>query len=525
MNMKIIIRDSENNLIKEAVIVYGMLLSELLKKEGLYIDMPCGGMGRCGKCVVRFISPDMRITDADRRYFTDEEIADGYRLACRAVLTDNCEVMIFLEKNISSVNKITCYGDDTKEALCDEKNVGIAIDLGTTTIAGAIMAECDDDKSLITQDYENCTKTAVMNHQRIYGADVISRIKAANEGNAKELKSLVTDDINDVVSALCKKTKYKNNIERIILAGNTTMLHLFMGDSCEGLGRSPYTPSRLEYPTFEHNGIQVEIFPGISAFVGADIVSGLYALGFDDIPKGQIYMLIDLGTNGEMAVADSEKITACSTAAGPVFEGGGISCGMAGIPGAIEHVTIEKSQAHIDVIEGAEPCGICGSGVLELVSELRRQGIIDETGLLAEEYFDDGFVIAQRPGTANGKIRFTRNDIRAVQLAKAAIRSGIDTLLKEHGCTYDMVTRVYLAGGFGEHLLAEKIRYLRLLPDSFLDRGILTIAGNTSLLGCFRALSDPLHKEKIKEIRRKTSEITLAETDAFGNAFINNMNF
>ncbi len=497
--MRIVIRNSDNSKLKSAEIKRGVLLTEVLRREGMSPDLPCGGMGRCGKCKVKFIEGASSVTDADRRNLSEAEIDAGFRLACRAVLTNDCEIKI-PEGVIIKVDS--------------SENIGmgaLAIDIGTTTIATA--------------------KKTVMNHQRFFGADVVSRIKAANEGKGAELKEAVLDDI---------KSLMPEKVSEIILAGNTTMMHLLLGDSCEGLGKAPYTPVRLSYSPMNiadifHDGEKsggmndgvIRFFPGISAFVGADIVSGMYALDFDRIPKGETCMLIDLGTNGEMAVADSEKITVCSTAAGPVFEGGGISCGMAGIPGAIEHVTISTDSENkidsvdIEVIGGADPVGICGSGVLEMVSELRRCGIIDDTGLLNDDYFEDGFPIP----LGNRNINFTQNDIRALQLAKAAIRSGIDTLLEKHGCRALDVTRVYLAGGFSEHLDPEKIKYIKMLPLEFLRQGVLVSAGNTSLLGCMKALGDPEYEKRAINIVEKALEIPLANTDTFGDAFIEAMNF
>ncbi len=500
--MKLLIRNRDNSIFKSIDIKRGALLSEVLRIEGIELNMPCGKMGRCGKCKVRFVSGESVATDADRRCLTESEIEKGYRLSCRSVLMGDCEIEI--PNNMEMLKDKDAHAESELMFGSAAEKIQLAVDIGTTTIAA-----------------EACgTKTwnkTVMNHQRAFGADVISRIKAANEGKAYELRKAVLDDLKSLIP---------ENVGEIILAGNTTMMHLLMGDSCEGLGKSPYKPVRLSYPSIDIDGlfdIKVRSFPGISAFVGADIVSGMYALGFDNIPKGETYMLLDLGTNGEMAVADSEKITVCSTAAGPVFEGGGISCGMAGIQGAIEHVTIDYESgimAKVEVIgEKQKPIGICGSGVLELVSELRRCEIIDETGLLVDEYFEKGFPVVSE------LLYFTQNDIRELQLAKAAIRSGIDTLLESHGCSAAGISKVYLAGGFSEHLDPEKVKYLKMLPEEFLKKKILVSAGNTSLLRCKKAMGDSGYEKKAINIVEKATEIPLANTDTFGASFIEAMNF
>ncbi len=631
--MKIVIKNSENYILKSVEVTRGALLSAVLKRESIYLDLPCGGMGRCGKCKVLFTKGAPSATDADRRSFDEEELNAGYRLACRAVVISDAEIELTemtlnnptqenqgkklnssvlenSEETLSnpkkeslaqSSNKIILNNPDknndhnNKEEICEK--YGVAIDIGTTTIVVAQIAldniesantphntdrvyesknsdsiyksnnpdsnngtqnkdNADNSTGTISTVKEDFVKKSIINSQRVYGADVISRIKAANDGHAADLRDLVFRDIANLLPE-------KNKIEKIILAGNTTMIHILMGDSCKGLGTYPYTPVRLTYPdTTIGENTSAQIFEGISAFVGADIVSGMYALGFGSIPQGKTYMLIDLGTNGEMAVGDSEKITVCSTAAGPVFEGGGISCGMAGIPGAIEHVKIEKTLPHsitdakeskvlsdasanpraedtkkasspkveITVIGDQNPVGLCGSGVLETVSELRRCEIIDETGLLSDTYFEEGFPIVEETDSDNfeqhkNKISFTQSDIRAVQLAKAAIRSGIDTLLASHGCRAEDIDRVYLAGGFSEHLDLDKVRYLKMLPGEFFRDGVLISAGNTSLKGCIRAFSDSDYKSVVAEITGKATEIPLAAEDTFSDSFIEAMNF
>ncbi|WP_044956884.1 ASKHA domain-containing protein [Butyrivibrio sp. LC3010] len=573
------------------VINEGTLLSELLIREGIVRNMPCGGMGRCGKCVVRFKSGASAVTVADRKFLSEEELNNGYRLSCRALIkhdavleslgdyfiSDSENISVkdsdYLSDRKSKTGNESLYGKGANVSDIEENNIcgndfySISIDIGTTTIAASLLNKGNTVK-----------KTSTMNSQAVYGADVISRIQADCSGKAKQLQELVINDLRKVITELLgifisDKQAYEDRYDKkdfvlktIVIAGNTTMLHILMGDSCEGLGKSPYKPVRLSYPVTklsqmpekirsgllgdfgDSENINVVIIPGISAFVGADIVSGMYSLSFDKIPANKKYMLIDLGTNGEMAVADSENISVCSTAAGPVFEGGGISCGMAGVPGAIEHVTLDKTdgkryEADITTIKNEEPRGICGSGVLELVSELCRTKLIDETGLLIDGLFDDGIRLYS---SADGKeIVFSQKDIRAVQLAKAAIRSGIDSLLKAHGCRAGEIDKVFLAGGFSEHLDTEKIRYLNMFPEEFLRGGVIDCVGNTSLLGCEKLIETTVHPDGkdinspdkdvrdlqssteliIKNIAEKSKDLVLAETDSFSEEFIEAMNF
>ncbi|WP_408069896.1 ASKHA domain-containing protein [Butyrivibrio sp. JL13D10] len=504
---------------REYEINAGTLLSEFILKNGINSEMPCGGTGLCGKCRVKFLYGATRITAADRKHLTEKELEEGVRLACRAIITEDAGFIMLSGKKEEG---ILFSGIEEKEVPSGEADV--ALDIGTTTIAAAFLQKGKDGKNDVV------LKRTIMNHQRMLGADVISRIQAANSGKGEELRRFVSDDIKRLTEGFL--------VKRLIIAGNTTMLHILTGDSCEGLGRAPYTPKRLSYPDYSLRDLLIEelvsntkceIFSGISAFVGADIVSGMYSLSFDSIPEGKRYMLIDLGTNGEMALADSTRISVCSTAAGPVFEGGGISCGMPGVKGAIEHITLNKRDIirELSVIGDDEPVGICGSGVLELVSELKRVDLIDDTGLLKDQFFDKGVPLYSRneSGGSEKDIFFTQDDIRAVQLAKAAIRSGIDTLLKSHGCGPGDIDEVYLAGGFSEHLDMEKVKYLSIVPKEFIDKGICRCVGNTSLKGCEMALSDCDYREKMNSILKKSTEVKLAETDMFGEAFLKAMNF
>jgi len=323
----------------------------------------------------------------------------------------------------------------------------------------------------------------------------------------------ILTDIADIINELM--IRRKGYVRQIVIAGNTTMLHLLRGYSCEGLGHYPYIPITLDaeiitlnelYDT-EYNKTFIDsyntlvvtgkscrqdtavfIMPGISAFVGADIVSGMYSLGFgDDKSTSNIFML-DMGTNGEMAFKSGKHIYVASTAAGPVFEGGGISCGTGSIPGAVSHISVNRDEkgnisTQIETINGLAPTGICGTGVLELVSELVRNGIIDKTGLLCEDYFDTGYIFASNK---NQEFAMTQNDIRQVQLAKAAIRSGIEIIISQSaGVSIDNIDKVYIAGGFGREVRPDSIKYLNMLPQG-IDLDKICSPGNTSLSGCIK---------------------------------------
>jgi len=256
------------------------------------------------------------------------------------------------------------------------------------------------------------------------------------------------------------------------------------------------------------------MMPGISTFVGADIVSGMIAVDMDQ--SDEVCLLVDLGTNGEMVIGSREKMVSASTAAGPAFEGGNISCGVAGIPGAISSVSIEDGEPTVGTIGDRPAIGLCGTGVLETVYELLKDELIDETGLMDDDYFDDGFPLAEG-------VVFTNKDVREVQLAKSAIRAGIEVLLQEYGVGYDGVARVYIAGGFGEKINQEKAIGIGLLPEEF-DGKIIPI-GNSSLAGAVMLAKDPSLGERFARVAAAAGETALAENPKFNDLYMDHMFF
>jgi uncharacterized 2Fe-2S/4Fe-4S cluster protein (DUF4445 family) len=313
----------------------------------------------------------------------------------------------------------------------------------------------------------------------------------------------------------------------LAIAGNTTMRYLLLGSPCEVLGRYPYTPvetGTLKLPLYEATGSSsldapVIILPGISAFVGGDIVAGLFFCGFDQSDKPSLFL--DLGTNGEIAVGNKDRLLVSSTAAGPAFEGGNISCGIPSIEGAICSIKIEEEKIEYQTIGNKEPAGICGTGMIELVSELLRHGLIDETGLLCEKYFVKGFEVAK--ACDGNPIVFTQKDIRKIQMAKAAVRAGLETIIREYGITYGEIDKVYLAGGFGYKINIEKAVHIGLIPKELSDK-ILTV-GNSALGGAIRYLLEERSFDRTEHIVKTAGELYLSNHKDFDRIYIGHMNF
>lgn len=361
----------------------------------------------------------------------------------------------------------------TKKQRADAGESFVLADIGTTTIA----------MELYNVSGEKVEEYVSPNPQRIFGADVISRIQAAeNPMNARQMQSLVKGVLERGIQ------KFKDTgvvFDRMYVAANTTMLYLLMGHEAEPLGRAPFEAFYLESESFAIGNVQVVTLPGLSAFLGADVFAGVLACGMHETEE--ISLLIDLGTNGEMVLGNQEQMIACSTAAGPVFDG---LCNKDG-----------------QMVWGAD--------LVHLVAKLIENGIVDETGLLAEKYFTSGIDI--------GGVRIKQEHIRNLQTAKAAIATGIMYLLQESGVSTERVNKVYLAGGFGYFLQEEDAMRIGLLPKEF--RGKVVSAGNTALAGAYTygRLKD---RETVTDKLRQTVQIrNLAQWEHFNEHFIQNMDF
>ena len=264
---------------------------------------------------------------------------------------------------------------------------------------------------------------------------------------------------------------------------------------------------------------EVTLLPGISTYVGADISAGLLSCGFDRLEEPCI--LIDLGTNGEMAMGNKDRILVTSTAAGPAFEGGNISCGMGSVPGAICKVRIQDNGAEVATIGDKPPVGLCGTGVIETVCELLEQELIDETGMLEEDYFDDGYELARTP--EGEPIVFTQKDVREIQLAKSAVRAGVETLMRRYGVTPGEVCHVYLAGGFGYKIDLAKTIAIGMLPEEFAEK--TAAVGNSSLGGAVEYLAGPEAGRRLTQIVERSTEIELSSDKDFNQFYTDYMFF
>ena len=495
------------------------ILESLITKEKSF-GAVCGGVGKCGKCKIKVLAGELPVTTADKEFFSKEELEKGMRLACKAYPIEPVTVELLMKKE-DDFQVVTDY-DSVEEVIksqISEQHYGIAIDIGTTTIA----------MQIIGLDSQKIVKTySTINHQRKAGADVISRIQASVSGKGAELLQLIRGDLLEGIKTLLCETKIsEEKVEKVIISGNTTMIHLLMGYNCSSLGVYPFTPENIDLIEVRFGELlgsdfldaRVIILPGISAFVGGDIVSGIFSCEVDK--KQEYSLLIDLGTNGEIVLGNSNKLLVTSTAAGPAFEGGNITCGVGSIEGAISNVSIRDGKISIVTIGDKEPTGICGTGVIETVSELVREELVDETGCMGEEYFEAGFLLAKTKGGEN--IVFTQKDVREIQLAKSAMRAGIETLFLRYGITKEQISNVYIAGGFGYKLDCNKAIEIGMIPEEF--KGKINAIGNSSLSGAVKYLLSEDGYESVNHIKEISREINLSADKDFNQLYMEFMYF
>lgn len=502
----------------------GKSLLELLREQHIYVDAPCAGKGNCGRCRVRFLAGAPELTEREKKLLTKEEQENGIRLACAVYPQDGCQIELPLQREEQIATLVNEKCAQMQAGQNDGIGYGAAIDIGTTTLAASLI------------DLGNGRRIGVtsrVNHQRAYGADVISRIQAANEGAGAILQQSICSDIDCMLKQLVSDAGIPlEALGQIVIVGNTTMCHLLRGLSCAGLGVAPFTPEDVswwegkttDFPGLMAWNADVTILPGISAFVGADIVAGIYGSGIDE---KEACLFLDIGTNGEMAVGGREGFLVTSAAAGPVFEGGGITCGVPGVPGAVTRVSLERCRSGnaldgirtsvCETIAGKEPIGLCGTGIIAVMGELVRLGLVDENGTLAEPWFSGNVPVAGE------KVYFSEQDIRQVQMGKAAIRAGIETLLLEYGNR--MIQRIYVAGGFGCFLDVEQAVRIGMFPKSF--EGRVEMLGNSALAGAEKFLTENSTKGKrrIEGITAHAREIGLAVHPHFNDLYLESMFF
>lgn len=591
----------------------GESLLGALQRTGWHLPAPCGGTGRCGKCLVSVEPPEAggpRSPEEDR--FTGDDPAR--RLACRTFPTADLTVTLpghvtppasadtlakgggievptsgkpvvvlerlrlnapTLEDQQSVLRRLrAAAGMPRLRVVCEQLStaaaaleagseldaivdtgdpavvalepaagdgeglrlLGVAFDIGTTTVAGYLVDLGSHDV------LASCSEA---NAQGDYGADVITRITAY--GSGAPLHDVICEQIASLTRRLARDAGVESEeVSTAAIVGNTTMIHLLLDLDPTSMSRAPFMPVLTEGVTVPasavclplHPNALLRIPPGVSAYVGTDIVADLLSSGLDRHPG--VSLLVDIGTNGEIVCGGEDGLVACSTAAGPAFEGATIRHGSGGVAGAINHVRREGTTLVIETIGEVTPKSICGTGLMDTVAMLIEDGVVDETGrfdaaaatgeaavLYGERIVEvDGepaLVLAEEASAPTEPIVLTQGDVRQVQLAKGAIAAGIRVLLDEAGVEPSDLQAIYLAGGFGTYVRPEAALRVGLLPDVPADR--VVPVGNAAGAGAARVLVDRESGEEAQAIVDNCRYIELSGSAAFQNFYMEEMMF
>ena len=379
---------------------------------------------------------------------------------------------------------------------------GAAVDIGTTTVA----------LKLYDLKTGACVGEAgMLNPQTAVAADVMGRIGAALKGGLEAMRAQVNGAIDQLLEKACSQAGVSPAaVASMAVTGNTTMLYLLTGRSPEALSHAPFEADCLFDETLPMNGRAVYLPRCMHAFVGADITCAVLAA--DQCASGDTSLLCDVGTNGELALWKDGLLHVTSTAAGPAFEGAGISCGCGSVRGAIDRVWVEDGALKAHTIGDAPAVGVCGSGLIDAVAAALALGLVDETGAMDDDELPLAEGVALQP-----------QDIRAVQLAKAAIAAGIETLLEEAGVGEDDVRTLYIAGGFGSHLNVDSAAAIGLFPEALASR--VKVLGNAALSGAAALLLDTEKHERTRAIAALARHVNLGGNPKFNEHYMDQMFF
>ncbi len=571
------------------------------------IEAYCGGNGTCGKCRVRIEEGEFPITEADRKAFSDDELIEGYRLACQAIASQDCliwtsradekdqtailteglhqefeidpvvkktathvqppeldENPFDLQKTLAaaglqsvqltlpaiqnlpetlrqhdfSITSVVANGMllDFEGGNTLGQGYGVAVDLGTTTVVAKLL------------DYTGTVHAVVsrLNRQRAYGEDVISRIgHASNPEGLKTLQKAVIDLLNDMIAELLETVKGKREqIYEMVIAGNTVMEHLFLGIQPKYLAEMPYVPVFQRPPLVRavelglniHPNGWIYCFPLLGRYVGGDTTA--VVLSLLSRPKQETWLVVDIGTNGEIVLSRRGELSCCSTAAGPAFEGAQIRFGMRASQGAIERVFFTDGDLQVHTIGNQSAKGICGSGLIDAVGTFLQAGILDRTGRLLEDKDMDSKLTAALGSRLRGQdndrrvyltpagkseVFLNQRDIREIQLAKGAIATGIEVLLANAGLQLDDLDALYVAGAFGQYIRVDMALEIGLLPRISPDR--IHFIGNAAYTGAEMALLSQTQRRLAEQIPDQIRYVEISADPEFQMRYAEQMFF
>jgi uncharacterized 2Fe-2S/4Fe-4S cluster protein (DUF4445 family) len=597
---------------------------------GLDITGSCGGKGKCGKCKIRIIDNHPPPTKIETCLLSEEDLNNGFRLACMVKINNDLEIEVPIETRIANqkllfqdnfeylqgnLNNVISQISETiikkvyielpKPTLEDnisdfervkrsleliDKNYisenvkislnllkelprairigkwkltltlykiqdfleiinikpgkpdnicyGISFDIGSTTIVGYLV-DIENNKPI--------TAISIVNPQVIFGDDILSRINYSieNKNGLSQLHDGIIAAMNMIIQRIIDEHGIKStDIYEVVAVGNTCMHHLFLKLDPKGIATAPFIPSSNQTTYLKSQRLKIRInpegyictLPIVAGYLGSDAVAGALATNFDC--NDSVKLLIDLGTNGEILLGSESRILGCSTAAGPAFEGGHIKHGSRAIDGAIDKVNINMNkfpEIEISTISNEVPVGITGSGLVDCVAELLKIGVIDRTGKFKnnKKKFHDRFIhnkyeleftIVEGNATATGQpITITQQDIRELQLAKAAIRSGIHILVKELNVNINDITELFIAGAFGNYVNIENALIIKLIPE--VPFPLIKHVGNAAGIGASLSLISEKERFRAEAIAESIEYIELANHQDFQQIYVDSMNF
>ncbi|MFB3818786.1 MAG: ASKHA domain-containing protein [Candidatus Methylomirabilales bacterium] len=576
----------------------GALIHDAAIRAGIsHIELPCGGQGTCGLCLVevaagsgparRALACQTKVTEdltvhvpdlpdlalevvGDSRFLAgslpdagalsplfrylplrvrpasiEEHYSDWLRLTralerggCRAPITTDVRVLRGLAEALRGQGGRVVAGVEESPGVRRVIELsagvarpaahGLAVDLGTTTVA-AQLVDLADGRILGT--------ATGYNRQVRRGADIISRIDYARTPDRQaELRALALATINGLIGELAAEVP-RERIRAACLAGNTTMIHLLLGLPPRHIREAPYVPTVNPIPPLRAAEVGLEIearapvhcAPGVGSYVGGDITAGLLAT---ELPRARdaVFLFMDIGTNGEIVVGNAEWMVGCACSAGPAFEGAGIRCGMRAAPGAIQHVAIgaDRRDLEYEVIGGRRPAGVCGSGLICLLGELFLCGLVDPAGHLQPERGTDrlvetdqgrGFRLEVGARTASGEdLVLSETDIANLIRTKAAIYAACSLILQNVGLSWRDIARVYIAGGFGRYLDVADAILIGMLPD--LPRARFRYVGNAALTGAYLALLSRPHRELMDDLAARMTYLDLSSDPRYMESYV-----
>lgn len=477
----------------------GTTILDALRAAGVRLTAPCGGTHHCGKCRVQASGALSPVSAEEAALLA----GDTERLACFAHILGDSSVTL----PPSAVWQVlTAFHRPLHVPAQSNSNWGIACDIGTTTVAAYLLRGGYAEPVASVGEY---------NAQACFGADVLSRIAYTMEHGPTQMQRTITGQLESLSLWLCRQADIRpGEVRSAVVTGNTTMLHLLCGLDAGPLALAPFTPASLfgmwtRLPLGAFASLPVYLPPCVSAYVGADVVCGALATQLEAMPGTVLFL--DVGTNGEMILKTDTQLLACATAAGPAFEGAGISCGSGAVPGAISHVWLEDGRLRYETIADRPPESICGSGLIDAAAALIQVGLLNRKGRLRATL--GGSCMIGQSGVC-----LTQKDIRELQLAKAAVRAGIQTLLDAAELLPEQLDQVVLAGGFGMALPVASAAAIGLLPG--VCAGRVVAAGNTAGAGAAQLLLDEAQTAQAASLAGRIRYLELAGNPQFAKHFI-----